>query len=79
MSKVDAGNDGQHRQGGYYNPGTGSGFKSSISPAARVGQQSGGEQQMSVPKPARDCMIKTTTGSAGPRAVGEITSGDDKR
>ena len=77
MSKVDAGNDGQHRSNSYYNPGRESGMKSVIDEKARVGQSSGGEQQMSVPKPARDCMIDTTTESAGPRASGEITRGDD--
>lgn len=72
-------NDGQARSDSYYNPGRyNSGMKTSISPAARVGQIHGGGQQMSVPKPARDCMIRTTTGSAGPRTVGEVTSGDDK-
>lgn len=72
-------NDGQARSESYYNPGgMNSGMKQSFRPAACVGMTSGGEQQMSVPKPARDCMINTTTGSAGPRSPGEITSGDDK-
>jgi len=70
--------DGQHYSDHYYNPGTESGMKNTISGPARVGHVSGGEQQMSVPKPGRDVMINTTTGSAGPRAVGEVTSGDDK-
>jgi len=71
-------NDGQSRSNSYYNPGEQSGMKSSISRPARVGQSSGGEQAMSVPKPSRDADIKTTTGSAGPRVSGEITHGDDK-
>jgi len=78
MSIVDSGNDGQHRQPNYYNPGVESGQKSSMSGSGRVGMVSGGESQMSVPKPARDCMVKTTTGSAGPRNPGELTHGDDK-
>lgn len=78
MSKVDAGNDGQHRGHSFYNPGKESGMKSVIDEAARVGQRNGPELNMSVPKAARDCMIDTTTKSAGPRAVGEITHGDDK-
>jgi len=71
-------NDGQHYSDHYYNPGTESGMKATIPSPARVGHASGGETASSVPKPARDCMINTTTGSAGPRIVGEITSGDDK-
>jgi hypothetical protein len=70
--------DGQHYSDSFYNPGMESGQKSSIRPAARVGMVSGGEQNMSVPKPARNAGISTTTGSAGPRAVGEVTHGDDK-
>jgi len=70
--------DGQHYSDHYYNPGTESGMKSTVSGPARVGHASGGETASSTPKPARDCMVNTTTGSAGPKAVGEITSGDDK-
>jgi hypothetical protein len=71
-------NDGQHYSDSYYNPGPNSGMKSSISPAARVGHESRSDLNRFVPKPARDCMIKTTTGSAGPRTPGEVSSGDDK-
>ncbi len=53
-------NDGQHRQG----PGMGQndGQRSTHRPGAVVGQQRGGDQAMSVPKPERGADIETTRG-----------------
>ena len=70
-------NDGQHYSDHYYNPGSESGMKSVIE-KGRVDMQSGGEQQMKVPTVHRSVNVNTTTGSAGPRAVGETHSADDK-
>lgn len=75
MEKV---NDGQHRSNSYYTPGSSSGMKSVISESARVGHASGGETHGSVPAVHRSVNVNTTTGSAGPKAVGETHSADDK-
>lgn len=54
--------DGQHYSESYYNPGESSGMRSTISKANRVGvERSGHQQQMEVPLPPRDSLVKTQT------------------
>lgn len=67
--------DGQHRNSGGGAPNNGQRMPT----GGYVGQKSGGEQQMSVPKPAKDADISTTTMSGGPLSPGEKGGADDKR
>lgn len=63
MSKVDTKDEnyiGQHCGHDFYNPGPTSGMKTSIHPAARIGQAAGPEQTHPVPKPAPGSLINTT-------------------
>lgn len=66
-------NDGQHYDDQSPAPNNGQ----RIITSGRVGQQSGGEQAMSVPKPRCGVDIDTTTMSGGPRSSGESKRGVD--
>lgn len=68
-------NDGQHRDSGGAAPNNGQRTPT----GGHVGQKSGGAQQMSVPKPAADADISTTSMSGGPLSPGEKGGADDKR
>jgi len=70
-------NDGQHYSDHYYNPGRESGMKSVIE-KGRVGKETGGESAKHTGTVHSSVMVNTTTGSAGPRAVGETHGADDK-
>jgi hypothetical protein len=71
-------NDGQHRSVGNSSaPGTERGMRGVRNPAAEVGNANGPEANMRVPAAKRGAEIDTTTGSAGPRAVGETRGSVD--
>ena len=69
------GSDGQHYSRSYYAPGVESGMRSVIPRDARVGHDSGGEQQMRVPAVKATIMTQHTEGW-GPTPG--IVTGDDK-
>lgn len=69
------GSDGQHYSRSYYAPGIESGQRSVIPRDARVGHDSGGEQQMRVPPVSPKVLVQHTDGW-GPTPG--IVTGDDK-